>query len=412
MLRYFDKTIDRLEWSDIEQFCTDLKSKNLNSESSYLELKKEIEEQAKWTNASKFSEKGKGQVLKEICAFANGDGGVLIIGVCEKSFQTYPIANVKDFTDRVISFARDNLDPPLLSIDAFEIIRDGNEGVCVVEVRPSPKAPHRVDGSSISSKINRNSYIRTKTESSPMSMQQIHDLVRTRDLGILKSQKTIAEYKEKNQQGWLEESPGFRFGIIGIPVAQGETTLPDHPNLFSKSCSMKELGFGGTSPCEPSEAWTQRRPILRGRQWTYVDRIHETIVLIEISSDGKFSIEYIARKPERRHQISLRSLFGGIVWAACRAKNLNSELGDILLSGFIWGRNTALIGSMVNNCAGNAKYIPFTQFPETLVSNDRSAEEILQILFSDFVSVIGIDKEELELENNKFSFVLNDVPIV
>jgi predicted HTH transcriptional regulator len=118
-------------------------------EDSFLEFKELIFEGRKMVAA------GEGQapswLARQVCAFANSDGGVLVLGVADSS----AIVGVEpDRIDEVLQFVinvgRENVEPPLdhlLLIDSVQLpVGIGTKLVVKVEIRPDFYAVHAPRG--------------------------------------------------------------------------------------------------------------------------------------------------------------------------------------------------------------------------------------------------------------------------
>ncbi len=95
------------------------------------------------------SESDKKEFARDVASFAN-DGGLLVIGVAEdKANGTFSVAPVplSGLPEQVDQILRSRCDPPLF-VQCHPIEDSGAEGsgVLLVEVPPSPLAPHMVDG--------------------------------------------------------------------------------------------------------------------------------------------------------------------------------------------------------------------------------------------------------------------------
>jgi len=95
------------------------------------------------------SDGAKKELARDLASFAN-DGGGLIIGVAEdKQTSALSIVPVElaGFPERVDQVARSRCDPPLY-VQCHPLADPANitHGVLLVEVPPSPLAPHMVDG--------------------------------------------------------------------------------------------------------------------------------------------------------------------------------------------------------------------------------------------------------------------------
>ena len=109
------------------------------SESRYLDVKAEV-------GSTDGSRK---ETAKDLSSFAI-DGGMLLIGVAEnkadRTFQLSPIA-LDGAMERLEQVADARIDPPLfVRVSEIPTSSDPKMGYLVVEVPPSPVAPHMVDG--------------------------------------------------------------------------------------------------------------------------------------------------------------------------------------------------------------------------------------------------------------------------
>ena len=99
-MRLFKPNLSEISWEDFESILERLKDGRLPLESSYFELKRELAEFEKWKNAKNgkrsISKSAKGKIFREICAFANSDGGTLIIGLDETDLTVNSIPDPED----------------------------------------------------------------------------------------------------------------------------------------------------------------------------------------------------------------------------------------------------------------------------------------------------------------------------
>ncbi len=89
------------------------------------------------------------ELARDLASFAN-DGGALLIGVAEnrtnRAFSLAPVG-LAGLPERIDQVARARCDPPLyVTCHPIEDPSDTTQGVLIVEVPPSPQAPHMVDG--------------------------------------------------------------------------------------------------------------------------------------------------------------------------------------------------------------------------------------------------------------------------
>lgn len=116
-------------------------------------------------------------IAKEVVAFANAYGGVVIIGIEEtddnprraKSVFEPLIPAVHDCADRLVQSLRSVIDPPIPMLEARGVeIADGG-GVIVLRIGPSPSAPHGFGRPS-------NAYVRRGSSAEPLTMRDMQSI--------------------------------------------------------------------------------------------------------------------------------------------------------------------------------------------------------------------------------------------
>ncbi|WP_027530333.1 helix-turn-helix domain-containing protein [Bradyrhizobium sp. WSM3983] len=116
-------------------------------------------------------------IAKELVAFANAYGGVIIVGIEEtddspkraNSIFEPIIPSVHDCADRLVQSLRSVIDPPIPMLEARGIeVADGG-GVIVLRVGSSPSAPHGFGRPS-------NAYVRRGSNSEPLAMRDIQSI--------------------------------------------------------------------------------------------------------------------------------------------------------------------------------------------------------------------------------------------
>lgn len=238
---------------------TDIKTlvKNKTEENHYLEFK----------SARIFSEEqNKEKILKEVVAFANSDGGQLIIGIEEDSNQAASeIAGIPDHSlnaQKIQQWCSSNLEPPLTSVTTKSISTEADKGVIIVSVRASQLAPHRLFKGQQS--YNRNAYVRRNRDSQPMSMREIHDLVRIRDRGAADIEsrfKGLQIEQEILKDGQFGGSAGYVLKILALQSQKMNCDVADFKPTFYLNDDYKILGSGFQEWLYDS---SPKRRILRG----------------------------------------------------------------------------------------------------------------------------------------------------
>ncbi len=82
------------------------------------------------------------KIAKELCAFANTQGGYLILGV-DDDRTIVGVGSEKQEIELVTLACSLYIDPPL-DVEVWVVTTEGKKDVVVVHVAPSPKRPHRV----------------------------------------------------------------------------------------------------------------------------------------------------------------------------------------------------------------------------------------------------------------------------
>lgn len=137
----FDK-IEKIE--DIKKYMSDIE----DGETSYLEFKGvhyNLLDKSNQKESEKESAKFRLIVAKEICAFANTDGGILIVGVDKRKGGDLKLSNecenMESWADNNLT---DLLEPRLHGFSVKSIESDGENKPIAIYVPQSKMAPHRV----------------------------------------------------------------------------------------------------------------------------------------------------------------------------------------------------------------------------------------------------------------------------
>ena len=118
----------------------------------------------------------KDRILREVVAFANAYGGVLVLGIDESDEKPAvatgiaPIPRCEDLAESLKLVFRDRVEPQLARIDIAGIPTEGDGyGVVVIRVGKSRLAPHRDRRTLICP-------VRSADRSEEMTMRQIQDM--------------------------------------------------------------------------------------------------------------------------------------------------------------------------------------------------------------------------------------------
>lgn len=136
------------------------------------------------------NDKKKGDIAKDISAFANSDGGIIVYGIEEKGHQAHSVSYIdgneftKEWLEQVINT---NITPVIddLSIIPIRINGDVEKTIYIVKVPRSARAPHMSH--------DKRYYHRINFMSVPMEEFQVRDLFYRRNKSKLSIQKVFCE---------------------------------------------------------------------------------------------------------------------------------------------------------------------------------------------------------------------------
>lgn len=167
-----------------------------------------------WNSGGKeIDRKAKESLLQEAVAFANAQGGVLLLGLLESkgeppvADEISPVPRCADLAERLKLVFRDCVEPQLPQIEIFAVPMDGENGVVVIRAGRSRLAPHRVKSTLVCP-------IRRADRCEKMTMREIQDMTLDVARGLERLEKRLSERSARFQQEFkLLETPDDSFGI-------------------------------------------------------------------------------------------------------------------------------------------------------------------------------------------------------
>lgn len=129
-----------------------------------------------WWSGKPLGEHGRDKLLEEVVAFANAQGGQLVLGMDEEDDTTLakavcPLPRIADLEGRFRDYLLSCVEPRLPQVEVRAIETDGlGGGVLVIEVQPSRLGPHRVIGTL-------QVPVRRSDKCMPMNMPEVHEMV-------------------------------------------------------------------------------------------------------------------------------------------------------------------------------------------------------------------------------------------
>ena len=286
MDNFFGKSLDKINKDDIlslidypEGQLFEIKSElpaEKNSKDSWYTIPKPCKKR-------KLGEYAKQNILKEVVAFANSEGGWLVLGLKETSDhpkrvkEVAPLPACYDLADALKRAAYDWIDPPLPSMQCrgIEIGTNDGEGVVVFRVPRSLAAPHRL----YKKDRTQDAYKRVSDESKPMRMREIQDLT----LHIARGQERIEREFNIAHERYFRYKPqhkqllGFNITLICLGGHIGVDRPYLHDDLFERIYTLgnqfKILNGRpfpiGTIDNHPTRLDDPIGPILRGGSKTW-----------------------------------------------------------------------------------------------------------------------------------------------
>jgi predicted HTH transcriptional regulator len=233
----FGKPAAEVKVADIQRLIDDKVP-----EGRYLEYKSDIQvskEQQKalqehhkhpvdrsWLENRPLMDFGRDNLLEELVAFANADGGVLILGMIETKSKPVtaggfnPVPDIDGLKQRLRDVIVSCIEPrlPVASVEPVATTESG-EGVVILEIEPSRLGPHRV-------RTTREATIRREDSCVPMTMAEIHDMV-------------IRNARRFDAVSASLEASSKRFQKTFV-----DTLLPQAPSVYIPPMRMAALTLG------------------------------------------------------------------------------------------------------------------------------------------------------------------------
>ena len=250
------------------------------------------------------------QILAEIVAFANADGGTLVLGMHEtkeeprRAERLEPLPRCEDLAKRFLDATEDVIEPrlPHISVRALSSSDDGS-GYVLMRVGKSSAGPHRLT-------TTREFYVRRGERSARMSVREITartlELARTGD----RVEKTFATRHEVAGHTYkslgAEPKPIDWIKPLLIRVTAVPTTPQDIPNITQRS-DLWWIGRrfsmsvdGRDYPCGYPARTFNQNPSVRLRSLTCDTEGKEgTFRLIRADGLVEFSLIHPTREPIR-----------------------------------------------------------------------------------------------------------------
>lgn len=178
MFPLFSNPLNQLVYSDVLEL---IEARAIESQTIEFKSDLQVKDGSKhpWhTGTRKIDANSRDDILKEIVAFANAEGGNVVLGMAEskdgekRAQKDLPLPDCILLADRLRQLSETYIEPPLPRIEwrGLPKTEADNAGVVLARVPPSRLAPHRV-------KATGEFYLRHGENSLPMTIRDIHDSV-------------------------------------------------------------------------------------------------------------------------------------------------------------------------------------------------------------------------------------------
>ncbi len=282
----FVKPINEIEFEDVKIFCNE-----------------QIEENRRLEYKKAFSSKDeKKQIAKEISAFANTHGGVILVGVNEKDRKPkLPIEGIdyeKGFNEKVISIALKNIYPPVFP--ETKVCRFGNnleKAVVVIRVQESDETPHTVERTT-------GVYVRVDSQNEPQRapFEEIEWLMNRRKKAVENRERLLRRAEERfHNQPTRKDFKAFQC-ISVIPV------FPHAPLVALKDLSetIKESRSVYTSDFPPRDSYkTAHESIVYETQYNEYTKDSGLLDYTEINQFGLIFSKQSLLRDDMKKKIDL-----------------------------------------------------------------------------------------------------------
>lgn len=400
------KPLDQITPADIAELC----AHGGAYESLALELKRELPGRDgrpdPWTAGGDFSNYARDRLFREVVAFANAQGGTLVLGIAEtkdepkRAAEIVPIPRVHDLAARLEAAARACIDPPLASLQIRGIVTEGSDaGVVVFRTVGSPFGPHQVTSDG-------HAFIRRGSSSVKMTMREIQDL--TLDLAR-RGDRLDAQFEDRASAftQWfrysnLAEKGGLRVTAVPLDRLPKAIRTADHLDRFTLKRDFR-IGFEDGRQIELARPphFPNSRPVLRGYRF-YYDRDGDAAQL-DILDSGVVDFWSRCTVRERRH-LRTESVLTTFLAVLKHVDSLRAlaeapewEFGiEVAFDGLTAApappdARVALSAIVIVDFAERAIQLPGPpiRFPRLASRSPSDEEELLNLVFRDLIDAAG-----------------------
>jgi hypothetical protein len=355
------------------------------------------------------------QVLAEMIAFANADGGTLVLGLHEtkdeprRAERLEDLPKCEELAKRFLDAAEDVIEPRLPSISVRALVASGDgSGYILMRVGKSSVGPHRLT-------TTREFYVRRGERAARMSVREITartlDLARTGDRveALFAARHEVAR---RIYAALLKDAAGKPTDWIKpllVRVTAAPTVHQDIPNITQRSdLWWTGQGFsavvnGNDYPCSYPARGFNQRPNVRLRSLVYEDYLQSDGTSRLIRNDGlvEFSLVHPIRSANRGSdsRVYVGWLIGLIAGVVTQVNHIRSRLAwDAVEYGLeiqIW--STAPLGVFWNDDGFSTGQTIKAELPLTLprysLASGDDDDGLVTTVVRDLMNSCGINSE-------------------
>lgn len=267
----FDKPLSAITYPDLVRLC-----ENRVAENDVLDFKQalsSIDGEGDWQEFLLNDKDAKIKIAKELVAFANTNGGTLLLGFSEdnenRASDLTPISQAEILKDRLVQILTETIEPPLHYLESAAIPSDDpTRGVVIFRTERSLDRPHRINMKRSKTTRHTEAYIRRGTNSEPMTMREIqqYSVLRNHEIDLVKSRFT--ELRNELRSDPVKRSAEYKYTFFACPIMP--TTIRfSNTNSYDissvKLCTNDDATLADL--IDRNASWFQANRVLGGRSY-------------------------------------------------------------------------------------------------------------------------------------------------
>jgi hypothetical protein len=269
LLAIFTKPIEAISATDVATLVSEAWPEGYQVEFKEALPSKKGSDHPWMTGGHDVGDYARDQILSEVLAFANAQGGTLILGIKEtrdkppRAGSISALPRVGELARRFEDQARSIIDPPLPRLQVRAVETEPDRGIVIFRTGPSRLAPHRLS-------TTRDCYKRHGASTMVMTMREIQDMTLNVARGLAGVDATFRRSQEAftkwgaSRVGKFTALSAFRATAVPIEEVPDPGRLSDQPGLFPALRSFTfNVGANKLNASVPIHNWIDA-PVIRG----------------------------------------------------------------------------------------------------------------------------------------------------